>query len=374
MPLLEFEFMKQSRRAQHWGQTAFAAVAACLAASGLSISPAAFAAPTWQFAVSGDSRNCGDVVMPSIAADARAHQAVFYWHLGDLRAIDDFDEDFRALHPKASIAEYLSTAWIDFQRNQIEPFGTMPFFLGIGNHETIAPKTREDFVITFADWLNAPQIREQRLKDNPQDHQVRTYYHWIRDGVDFISLDNSTVDQFDSAQIKWLNAVLQSDRQDSTIRALVVGMHEALPESLARGHSMSDSPGAEAAGLQVYAQLLEVRKTKPVYVLASHSHFVMEGIFNSPYWQEHGGVLPGWIIGTGGAFRYALPPGAAQAKLAKTHVYGYLLGTVNAPDAASQNPIHFEFREVTETAVPIDVAQRFGADFSHRCYQENAQN
>jgi len=137
---------------------------------------------------------------------------------------------------------------------------------------------------------------------------------------------------------------------------------------------MSDAPTGEAAGLQVYAQLLEVRKTKPVYVLASHSHFVMEGIFDTPYWRGHGGVLPRWIIGTGGAFRYALPPGAAQAKLAKTHVYGYLLATVSAPGVNGANPIHFEFREMTEGAVPVDIAQRFGTDFLHRCYQENAQN
>jgi hypothetical protein len=25
-------------------------------------------------------------------------------------------------------------AWIDFERNQIEAFGAMPFFLAIGNH------------------------------------------------------------------------------------------------------------------------------------------------------------------------------------------------------------------------------------------------
>jgi len=31
--------------------------------------------------------------------------------------------------------------------------------VGIGNHETIPPKTREEFVLTFADWLNAPAIR-----------------------------------------------------------------------------------------------------------------------------------------------------------------------------------------------------------------------
>jgi Calcineurin-like phosphoesterase len=328
----------------------------------------------WTFVVSGDSRNCGNVVMPSIAAGAHAHRAAFYWHLGDLRAIYDFDEDFRSLHPKAPILEYLKSAWPDFERSQIEAFGDTPFFLGIGNHETIAPKTREEFTLTFADWLDAPPIREQRLKDDPHDHTVRTYYHWIRDGIDFITLDNATIDQFDAAQLKWLNAVLQRDRQDTTIRALVVGMHEALPDSIARGHSMSDSPTAEVTGAEVYAQLLEVQKDKPVYVLASHSHYVMAGIFDTPYWHEHGGVLPGWIIGTGGAYRYALPPGAGLAMFAKTHVYGYLLATVSAPGSNTQDPVKFEFQEVTEAMTPPDVVQKYGAEFIRRCHQENAQS
>ena len=49
----------------------------------------------WTFAVSGDSRNCGDVVMPSIAAAAAQNNAAFYWHLGDLRAIYAVDEDYQ---------------------------------------------------------------------------------------------------------------------------------------------------------------------------------------------------------------------------------------------------------------------------------------
>ena len=49
---------------------------------------------TWTFAVSGDSRNCGDVVMPAIAADAGKHNATCYWHLGDLRLISAPDQDF----------------------------------------------------------------------------------------------------------------------------------------------------------------------------------------------------------------------------------------------------------------------------------------
>ncbi len=330
--------------------------------------------PPWHFAVSGDSRNCGDVVMPSIAAGARAHEAAFYWHLGDLRAIYDFDDDYRHQNPDAPIVEYLRGAWIDFQRNQAEPFGDMPFFLGIGNHETVPPRTREEFALTFADWLNAPQIRAQRLKDNPHDHQVRTYYHWVRDGVDFINLDNATPDQFDATQIRWLQSVLRRDVDDSSIRAVVAGMHEALPESIARGHSMSDSPVGELSGVAVYNELLAVRKSKPVYVLASHSHFVMEGIYDTPYWREHGGVLPGWIIGTGGAFRYALPPEASQARFAKSHVYGYLLATVSPKGTHTDDPIQFAFQEVAEGDTTPEVLQHYGADFVHRCHQGNAQN
>src|SRR6266478_8883658 len=45
----------------------------------------------WSFAVSGDSRNCGDIVMPGIAEGVRADKAQFYWHLGDYRANYGFD-------------------------------------------------------------------------------------------------------------------------------------------------------------------------------------------------------------------------------------------------------------------------------------------
>jgi hypothetical protein len=51
---------------------------------------------SWHFIVSGDSRNCGDVVMPTIAAHSMRYSPAFYWHLGDLRAIYKIDEDMRA--------------------------------------------------------------------------------------------------------------------------------------------------------------------------------------------------------------------------------------------------------------------------------------
>jgi 3',5'-cyclic AMP phosphodiesterase CpdA len=326
----------------------------------------------WTFVVSGDSRNCGDVVMPSIAEGARKASASFYWHLGDLRHISDFDQDFKALHPDSTIMQYISTAWDDFIANQIEPFQGIPFYLGIGNHELLPPKTRQEFILQFADWLDAPVIREQRLKDDPHDHALRTYYHWQRDGIDFIYLDNAGPDQFDKNQLGWMMELLTRDEGDSSIRAVVIGMHEALPDSIAHNHSMNDSPLPETTGRAVYQQLLALQKQKPVYVLASHSHFYMEGIFNTAYLREHGGILPGWIVGTAGAVRYKLPENYKDAKAAHTKVYGYLLATVRPSNTNEKDPIWFEFREVKESEVPSDVVARFGKKLVHECYVDNA--
>src|SRR5581483_4227918 len=167
----------------------------------------------WHFAVSGDSRNCGDVVMPAIAQGARAHGAAFYWHLGDFRAIYRFDQDYWQLHKPgsdpsaANIASYLAGAWPDFIEHQLRPFGSMPVYLAFGNHELIPPKTRDELIAQFAHWLDAPPIHAQRLKDNPRDYAIRGYYHWQQSGIDFITLDNASADQFDSQQMKWVEAV-----------------------------------------------------------------------------------------------------------------------------------------------------------------------
>ncbi|MBV9183071.1 MAG: hypothetical protein JO356_17335, partial [Acidobacteria bacterium] len=118
---------------------------------------------TWRFAVSGDSRNCGDVVMPAMAVEARQHNIVFYWHLGDLRAIRAPDQDFiaeRAHRGKpADLFDYEQGAWDDFIENQIQPWGEVPFFLGIGNHEVVAPKSRAQFVDKFGAYLDRPELR-----------------------------------------------------------------------------------------------------------------------------------------------------------------------------------------------------------------------
>ncbi len=127
------------------------------------------------------------------------------------------------------------------------PFGALPVYLLMGNHETIPPMTREAWLVQFADWLETPALRAQRLKDDPSDHKLHAYYHWMERNIDFISLDNATPEQFDPDQMKWLHAVLARDEASPQIRTIVVGMHEALPGSMSRMHSMSESPLATKA-------------------------------------------------------------------------------------------------------------------------------
>lgn len=74
---------------------------------------------SWAFAVSGDSRNCGNVVMPAIAAAAERSGAAFYWHLGDFRKISGMDEDI-AHEPERrgdplTMPEYEALAWDDIR-------------------------------------------------------------------------------------------------------------------------------------------------------------------------------------------------------------------------------------------------------------------
>lgn len=346
-----------------------------LAALALLPSLAAAEAPgTWRFAVSGDSRNCGDVVMPAIARDALAQGASFYWHLGDFRKTYDFDEDMKAARPDLTIAAYLGAEWDDFIRRQLAPFGGLPVYLSIGNHETIPPKTRADYLAQFADWLDAPDLRAQRLADDPDDRRLRTYYRVKRGGLDLVTLDNASEEQFDKDQLKWLEATLARDAQDPEVRALVVGMHRALPNSWSCGHSMNESAAGTESGRRAYRDLLRwrARTGKPVYALASHSHFVMSGLYDTPYWRakkEDRGVLPGWIVGTAGAIRYALPPGLPAGAFAKTKVYGYLLAAV-APDGK----VGFDFREVRAGDVPAEVVSRYGRALVDSCFAGNSDD
>jgi hypothetical protein len=327
----------------------------------------------WKFAVSGDSRNCGDIVMPAIAQGVRQSGAEVYWHLGDFRAIYTFDED---MVPPArlglparpmSVSQYLTTAWPDFIAHQIVPFGNLPVFLSPGNHEFTAPMTRPDYLDQFADWLETPVLRAQRLKDDPQDHKLHLYYHWIKGSVDFISLDNATTDQFDAAQMGWIQAAIKRDEESAEIRTIVVGMHEALPGSLSDGHSMNDSAQGSRSGREIYEALLHAQNAahKHVYVFASHSHFYMEDIYNTDVWK--GKVLPGWIVGTAGAQRYLLPKGVTPGPKARTNVYGFLVAAVGVDGSIATSFQQLNLEDLTKanpnTPQPL----------VRWCYEENKQ-
>lgn len=326
------------------------------------------------FAVSGDSRNCGDIVMPAIAEGVRKNAAQFYWHLGDFRALYDFDEDMQHqpehIAKPMSIATYETIAWEDFIQNQIAPFGSTPVFLGVGNHEMVPPHTREQFIIQFADWLDSPTLRRQRLADNPNDHKLKSYYRWILSGVDFINLDNATDDQFDDAQVQWFEGVMKADASNPKITTIVAGMHKALPESISKWHSMNETPVGTESGRRVYADLLKAQNDahKHVYVLGSHSHFYMGNVFNTEYWKANGGVLPGWIVGTAGAVRYKLPAESVNASSPETNVYGFLIGTLK-----NGGEIEFKFRHVNESDVPAPVVERYKQEFVHWCFDKNSQ-
>lgn len=318
--------------------------------------------------------------MPAIAKSVIENKAEFYWHLGDLRAMYDVDEDMRQRYRNAlTLEEYRQIAWGDFLSSQVAPFGILPVHIGIGNHELAGNKTRADFVAQFDYWLDSPELRAQRLSDDPNDNVVRTYYHWKQRNVDFIYLDNAGDDGFDAAQLSWLEQVLERDKTDSQVKAVVAGMHRALPNSLACGHSMNGDAGHESvsgtqSGRQAYADLVKWNKEtkKFVYVIASHSHFFMQDLYDTDYWRNpaHGGeILSGWIVGTAGARRYALPDLSQEMKAktkAETGVSGYLMGTVDA-----NGSISFQFIKVGQDKVPKDIHDRYGSEFIKFCFVEN---
>jgi hypothetical protein len=339
--------------------------------------PAALRGGSWRFIVSGDSRNCGDVVMPAIAAHSAQFAPSFYWHLGDLRAIYKIDEDMAFAAAKngqvLTCDSYERLAWSDFIANQIAAFGHIPFYVGIGNHEVIPPKNEDAFKRQFADWLNLPVLQQQREKDK-EPAQPEPYYHWIQGGVDFIYLDNAS-NSFSSQQLTWLQHRLDSAENDSDVKSVVVGMHEALPDSIADSHSMSTSADGRSSGEKAYKDLEKFRdhvnpdrSHKLVYVLASHSHFYMVNIFDTKKLTgDNRQPLPGWIVGTAGAVRYALPDN--PPKTARTDVYGYLLATVS-PDGA----IQFSFQEVHEGDIPKWVRQRYPDALVPWCFAHNSQS
>jgi hypothetical protein len=339
---------------------------------------------SWYFAVSGDSRDCGDVIMPKIAASvatkAKQMPVKFYWHLGDFRAFYRIDCDLAKRKNEATkcakdydpyqaipqdlqpTPDYVNAAWQDFIDRQVLPFekAGIPFYLGIGNHELIK-RTPAEYTATFKKWLTQPAIVKQQKTDvsrkiPPRDSQ--TYFHFVLNGVDFILLDNADIYNqdpgthkpepgFSDAQLTWLKAVLQADAANPKVRSVVVGMHAALPGSVSRKHAMDKTCESLCHGYQAYAYISDFKKSgKPVLVLASHSHYIESNIYDTP--EHTNDVLSGWIIGTAGAEQYR-----SQIR------YGYLL--VEVKSNGQFNP---SFQEVK--ADPADQSS-----ITKYCFEKN---
>ncbi len=327
---------------------------------------------TWTFAVSGDSRNCGDFVMPAIAAKVNAEKDAFYWHLGDFRWMSQPDQDLEAMQPggaKLTRPEYLPMAWDDFLTHQMASFGSTPVFLGRGNHETV-DRSREDYIAKFRSYLTRPEIVAQRKADGDENAPVEAWYHWTENGVDFITMDNASHDEFSEAQLKWLRSVLDRDlKPNSGVHTIVAGMHEALPHSTSSNHAMDDWDMGLQTGELVYTWLFDTEAAgKHVYFIASHSHYYSPNIFNTPYWKQYSNhVLPGWIIGTAGAHRYQLPKDADKAS--RTDIYAYMQGTVNA-----DGTIDFALRQISEDDMKQAKWPNAPLDAIHECHVGNSDS
>ncbi|HEV8577869.1 MAG TPA: metallophosphoesterase [Thermoanaerobaculia bacterium] len=336
-------------------------------------------AGTWYFAFSGDSRDCGDLIMPKIARDIEGLRATapveLYWHLGDFRRLYGPDCDIvKRTHPdwdckkrpegelgSDEMNRYLDGAWDDFIERQVAPFGSTPVFLGIGNHELAAGRTRDVFRRKFQQWLTSGPIHLQRIQDSSKRFYTTegdTYYHFVRNGVDFIYLDNADEESFSADQLNWLAKVLANDAADPTVKTIVAGMHEALPYSKQRGHAMDATCQGLCSGEQAYDLLYRAQQIggKHVYVFASHSHLFVEDAFGGQ--PEHTGqVLPGWVVGTAGAEQYRQEADPIQ--------YGYALATVH-PDGT----LDVAFREVKRDSPPLAAGP--GADqLTAFCFEKN---
>jgi hypothetical protein len=103
-----------------------------------------------------------------------------------------------------------------------------------------------------------------------------------------------------------------------------------------------------------------------VYLIASHSHYYSPNIYNTPYWKQRSSqIVPGMIIGSAGAHRYQLPKTAA--KEARTHIYGFVKGSVQADGS-----IDFALHELSENDLVQSRWPNAPLDAIHECYIHNA--
>ncbi len=331
----------------------------------------------WSFAVSGDSRDCGDLIMPKIAAAVTSETPAvdLFWHLGDLRRMYDIDCDIlKREHPdfdcdalpwgqlgETAMSDYLDLAWSDAIERQLKPFGKTPVLLGMGNHELFG-RARDDFKRAFQPWLAQKALHVQRLADAAKGiytSETETSFHLVHRGVDLIYLDNADEKAFTPQQIMWLTRILALDAKDDAVRTIVVGLHATLPYSVSRGHAMDATCQGLCSGQQAYDLLYRAQnlsgppgKQKLVYVFSSHAHLYAENVYDTP--EHRGQVLPGWIVGTAGAEQYT-----AQIS------YGYL-----RVDVHEDGTIVSVFRPILRSSPPLAAGP--GADsLADFCFTQN---
>jgi len=122
-------------------------------------------------------------------------------------------------------------------------------------------------------------------------------------------------------------------------------------------------PRGQTTGAMVYEALRAFNQKKPVYILASHSHFYLADIFNTDDRKKnHEEPLQGWIAGAGGAERYLMPDKTPWLQ------YGYMVGTVS-----SGGKIDFEFKPVSQDDIPAAVKKRYPEDLIPWCWEKNSK-
>ena len=131
---------------------------------------------------------------------------------------------------------------------------------------------------------------------------------------------------------------------------------------------MDDWAQGIKSGREVYEALWHAHDSahKYIYILASHSHFVMANVFRTADWK--GKELPGWIVGTAGAVRYRLPAEAGPDQKPLTNVYGFLEGT-----AMRDGSITFGFQSLSLADLLAANQGKQPEPLVRWCFEENSQ-
>src|SRR5262249_47793403 len=128
--------------------------------------------------------------------------------------------------PADQMNVYLSGAWDDFLAEQIKPFGSLPVFLGIGNHELAGNWMRDDFRRKFQRWFTSAPIHLQRVQEGRREQspffstEGATDYDFVLNGINFIYLDNADLQGFSPAQLDWLRKVVTYARASRSSTAM----------------------------------------------------------------------------------------------------------------------------------------------------------